>query len=323
MKTKSFLLLCGALGAALAVASLPAAEKSTPAPTAPTAPTATKKTMRVISVSHDDASAESAGAPQAFLGVETSRVDPALAAQLGLTRGLGLVVNTVIKDAAAAGVLERFDLLTKFEDQLLVSADQLGVLIRTNQPGDEVKLTYLRAGKEATAFVTLGKRPAPVRRLGAKPELHERLRELHGSLPSEVREHLRRIDPAAEGQHDFIWHAAEGAGDAPRAAAVLSRTGTANLVFTNEGGTVEITSVDGKRVAKVSDADGKVLFDGPLESNADREALPAAVQDRLRVLDEVETLEFAPAPDDVEVDVRVSTPTAAAPGAKPASGPVI
>ncbi|MFX3681283.1 MAG: hypothetical protein ACN6I3_00005, partial [bacterium] len=68
--------------------------------------------------------------PSTFLGVETTRVGSTLGAQLGLDRGIGLVVARVVPDTGAAAALEKHDLLLKFEDQLLVTPDQLGVLVK-------------------------------------------------------------------------------------------------------------------------------------------------------------------------------------------------
>jgi S1-C subfamily serine protease len=39
--------------------------------------------------------------PQPFLGVVTDPLEPALSAQLGLTNGLGLIVNHVLPDSPA------------------------------------------------------------------------------------------------------------------------------------------------------------------------------------------------------------------------------
>ena len=81
-----------------------------------------------------------------YLGVETSPTDPAIQAQLKLPRGAGLTVNFVAADSPAkqAGV-ERFDLITKVDDQVLYNPPQLQGLIRSKKAGDEVKLTVLRA----------------------------------------------------------------------------------------------------------------------------------------------------------------------------------
>ncbi|CAM5630022.1 hypothetical protein GCM10010329_21920 [Streptomyces spiroverticillatus] len=56
--------------------------------------------------------------------------------------------------AAAAG-LKPGDVITKFEDRVIDSGPTLISEIWTHKPGDKVKLTYTRGGKESTTEVTL------------------------------------------------------------------------------------------------------------------------------------------------------------------------
>ena len=97
----------------------------------------------------------------AFLGVETMPVDRTVAAQLGLPRDTGLVVRRVAEGSPAASLLQEHDILTKLDDQILIDMHQLSVLVRSHKAGDEVKLTYVRAGKEATTKAKLGEREVP------------------------------------------------------------------------------------------------------------------------------------------------------------------
>lgn len=98
----------------------------------------------------------------AFLGVSTEPVTQPTSAQLPITAGTGLLLTMVEKDSpAAAAGLKEMDVLAKIDDQLLINAPQLAVLIRTHKPGEEVKLTYVRGGKEMTAKVKLGDRKLP------------------------------------------------------------------------------------------------------------------------------------------------------------------
>src|ERR1043166_5888499 len=66
-----------------------------------------------------------------FLGVTTSPVSSTLTEQLGLQKGIGLVVTGVVSDSPAAGVLKAHDILLKLNDQLLIETHQLAVLVRS------------------------------------------------------------------------------------------------------------------------------------------------------------------------------------------------
>lgn len=97
----------------------------------------------------------------AFLGVAVSPAAPSLRAQLGIPEGTGLLVVHVEPDSAAVGKLEDYDVLTRFNDQVLVNQEQLTVLVASAGIGAEVKLTVIRKKSEQTVAVTLGQREVP------------------------------------------------------------------------------------------------------------------------------------------------------------------
>jgi S1-C subfamily serine protease len=83
--------------------------------------------------------------PVTYLGVETSQVPDVLSEQLGLAKGLGLVVDYVEPNspAASAGVQQN-DILKMLNDQILIEPSQLRRLLQTFPEGTEVTLTILR-----------------------------------------------------------------------------------------------------------------------------------------------------------------------------------
>ncbi len=86
-----------------------------------------------------------------YLGVSVSPASAALRYQIGLTPGFGLVVDSVepASPAEEAG-LKRFDILSKFDDQQLINADQFLVLVRSKSPGEALTLSVIREGKTVT-----------------------------------------------------------------------------------------------------------------------------------------------------------------------------
>ncbi len=91
-----------------------------------------------------------------FLGVETSELSNTTREQLDI-KGMGCVVENVINgtSAEAAGLMNG-DILIKYDDQRLVNSDQLGSLIRSQDPGDSITLQILRKGERLDLPVTLG-----------------------------------------------------------------------------------------------------------------------------------------------------------------------
>src|SRR5438477_1025110 len=102
--------------------------------------------------------------PAIFLGVETSQVPTVVSEQLGLAKGLGLVVEYVESNspAASAGVQQN-DILKMLNDQILIEPSQLRKLLQTFPEGTEVTLTILRKGKEQKLTIKLAKKEVPQR----------------------------------------------------------------------------------------------------------------------------------------------------------------
>jgi len=240
----------------------------------------------------DDMSAEAS----AFLGVETTKVGATLGKQLGLDRGIGLVVARVVPETGAADVLEKHDLLVKFEDQWLVSSDQLGVLIRSQEPGTEVNLTIVRDGTEKVVAVTLGERQVRRHASMALPA--------HGTMSREDLEVLiGKLKESGEG----LFLGSPGSGTA---SIHMMNLNSGTVVFTDDQGTVKLISKgDGKRLV-VTDREDNILFDGPVDSEAQREALSDEVKERLSKVENIRAMEMPDEDFEMEEDVRVLVPHA-------------
>jgi hypothetical protein len=242
-----------------------------------------------------------------YLGVMTGPVERTLSAQLGLPKDTGLVVGNVMKKSPADDLVKRDDVLTKFDDQILVDTHQLSVLVRAKKDGDEVKLTLFREGKELTVKVKLGTHEIPkgtnayffqnggpgsidlqgVMGPGGMPGL-ERLRELPGMGADDARDVLRMI----EHERGQIF-----AGPGVR---IINRRGKgstildlpkSNISYSDDEGSIDIKVDDGKRSLTVKNAKGDVAFQGPINTDDERKKLPPEVMKRLEKL-EKDTMSF-------------------------------
>src|SRR5881392_515891 len=100
--------------------------------------------------------------PTTFLGVETSQVPDVVSEQLGLVKGLGLVVEYVVPDSPAASAgIQQNDILKMLNDQILVEPSQLRKLLQTFADGTDVTLTILRKGQEQKVTVKVAKKEMP------------------------------------------------------------------------------------------------------------------------------------------------------------------
>ena len=266
----------------------------------------------------------------AYLGVETMPVDPTIAAQLGLPRGTGVVVRRVAEGSPAAGLLQEHDVLTKLDDQILVNMGQLSVLVRNHKIGDEVKLTYIRAGKETTAKAKLAEREVPkfaweggeggptMQFFGSHAPMGGGAMSFSSAVPA-VPGHALTLPPGGE-PHDVMrvingermnWFGAH-----PRVH-VLRRQGGAgatildlpagSFVFSDEEGAVEVNATEGKRELTVKDKAGKVTFQGPINTPEEHAKLPAEVRARIEAIGGAE---FGDEAEDLKVETKVIRPGA-------------
>lgn len=106
-----------------------------------------------------EAKAEAAGGGY-WIGVEAVPPEPALRAQLGLNKGEGLLVRSVVADspAAKAGVKE-FDVLVQAGDKRLNDIGDLTEVVQAAKD-QELELRLIRGGKPHTLKVTPSARPA-------------------------------------------------------------------------------------------------------------------------------------------------------------------
>jgi len=240
-----------------------------------------------------------------FLGVAISPANPALQAQLGLPRESGLVVDEVLPEspAAKAGV-KQYDILQKLNDQILFNGAQLSSLVHSFKAGAEVSLTLLREGKPTTVTVALGEHEEPVHPMGPMNRMFGPTGPMPGAMPLMQPYGAHPMDgrrmPAAGGAGDKdgdcdagCCPAAGGAG--PQAMpdhlqmhikpGHTSEAHTMQNMMTADGdGSLNLSVKDGDRHLVVKDKEGKVTFDGPVNTPEQRQALPPEVAAKLEKL---------------------------------------
>jgi S1-C subfamily serine protease len=114
----------------------------------------------------------------AYLGITGGTISPELAKAFNLPVKQGVLIQSVEKGGPSdkAGleggttpvtiegeeVMVGGDIIVEAEGKKITNMEQIIELVNQHKPGDEVTLKYLRDGKEKTATVTLGIRPAKV-----------------------------------------------------------------------------------------------------------------------------------------------------------------
>src|SRR6266853_407962 len=258
--------------------------------------------------------------PVTYLGVETSQVPDVVSEQLGLAKGLGLVVEYVEPNspAASAGVQQN-DILKMLNDQILIEPSQLRKLLQTFSEGTEVTLTILRKGQEQKITVKLAKKEMPQRHSlmpGGNHDLHwdfdetgdlgEQMQQLKEQLKEQLGDAQRgMIRGAVMKAHEAARRARDDARRAAREIRILSNDngalrgtkidlGKAQIVFCDGKGEMKLENLNGEKLLTAKDPQGKLFFSGPVETKEDLDKVPADLRERYERLEQNDLPAVAP-----------------------------
>lgn len=200
-----------------------------------------------------------------YLGVTVEPLGETLRAQLDLPEGVGLSVAYVVEGSPAdrAG-LRRHDVVSRLDEQLLVSTYQMKVLVRVFGPGAEAEFEVIRRGKKRRLPVTIGGREVSAEA--------SRLRPPEVSYANAMNQQLAaRVD------------AARAIGDRDSAVTISSR----QMSFTDGEHKLIVREDSQGRYLRAINRAGEVLFDGYLRE-ASGEDLAPALQQKLERLEAIQ-----------------------------------
>jgi hypothetical protein len=229
------------------------------------------------------------------LGVNSSPTSAAIREQLKLPRGVGLVVESVEKDspAEAAGV-KRHDILEKLDDQILVNPQQMNALVRAKKAGDEVTLSLLRQGERTTVKAKLAEMNVAVNgdvgtaiMLAGNGLVLNRPVPMAGNFPNPAA--ADEMNAAMNG----VWTArVAGAPPMPAKMFVQNINGKQTTQWSDADHDLTLERENGKtmRLKAVERGTGKVLFEGAVDTDEQRKAIPP------ELLKKVESAEASAAP---------------------------
>lgn len=220
------------------------------------------------------------------LGATFAPVPDAVREQIDLPDGVGLLVDAIEPESAAAAAgLRRFDILTRFNDQIVCNADQLATLIKLRKPGP-VPMTILRGGKERKLQVILPQAdPADEREpLAEAPGFPPGFAPGAGNLPGDLQKQM--ADLARQLQKQPFG---AGTGRSRTTRMSVSPQGNERIDTDSDGTTtIELRQSAGKFSVEIRGADGAKIHSGRLDTDADRRRVPEAYRDRIdRLLEEL------------------------------------
>lgn len=261
----------------------------------------------------------------AWLGISTDEACDAIASQLGLKSGEGLVVIYVEPNSPAAKAgLQKFDVLVEMGDQVLVHPLQLRKLVRRQSIGDTIKLNFYRGGKKQSATASLSKTmdhtdasDEILRKIPFQLSEERAAKELHGQMsgPHEALSHAGykkgsanvdlqwNMEAARKALHEALMRNGNltwvvGPGVTNLEALTLEglnvSKGTTFTVKKNANSAKSIAKADEtgtyvivanpKRRLTVHDNDGKLIFDGEIETDEQQQKVPTEIWSKAKAM---------------------------------------
>jgi len=219
----------------------------------------------------------------AWLGIKTMEIAPELASQLELEGGA--VIEMVLPDSPAekAG-LKDYDIITAVGKTPIGTPGELSAAIRSMSPGSAVGISVIRKSVPTNLVATLGTRPE-MPQVDAEDTPGFDFGADFGGDADEIRERIERI------QQEMLkgMKLRLDGTDLPNLGkgADIVRMSSKTTSFSDGDGSITITMKNGATHIEAKDAEGKLLYKGPAETEDDRKQLPPKVLEKLERFEEM------------------------------------
>ena len=219
-----------------------------------------------------------AEAKPAWLGILTAPLPPLVSEHVGLEKGQGTLVEAVVAGSPAehGGLLKR-DIITHVDGEVLAGVKALRRLIISKVSGDTLLLNIRRDHKSVQARIKLADRPRRMALSGRRPEKSV-LRVI--PLENEINDAMEPFDRGVSQKIETLVEREQQM--ATSSEQTMSQR--VQVSVDDASGKVEVLIVDGVTTAKVWDAEGKVIFDGPYQTDEDMAAAPEEARERINAV---------------------------------------
>lgn len=235
---------------------------------------------------------------KAYLGVMAVEVDDALALHLNLDKKKSFIIKRVVKDtpASVAG-LEMHDIILKVNNEEVDSSQPLASALKDFKPEDKVNLEIIRAGKVMALDVTLGESAPKLSLADMKDRIKLIVPNQNGNPDIKIhilenmekmKEFQKQIQESFNnrngGLNEEIQKALEQIANANKDLNHFQLNSSMSTVMSTSDGdhNVTVTIKDGNKSAVVRDSSGKIIFEGDINTDAELEAIPAEIREKIK-----------------------------------------
>ena len=235
---------------------------------------------------------------KAYLGVMAVEVDDALASHLNLDKKKSFIIKRVVKDtpASVAG-LEMHDIILKVNNEEVDSSQPLASALKDFKPEDKVNLEIIRAGKVMALDVTLGESAPKLSLADMKDRIKLIVPNQNGNPDIKIhilenmekmKEFQKQIQESFNnrngGLNEEIQKALEQIANANKDLNHFQLNSSMSTVMSTSDAdhNVTVTIKDGNKSAVVRDSSGKIIFEGDINTDAELEAIPAEIREKIK-----------------------------------------
>ena len=218
-----------------------------------------------------------------FLGVKTEQLSEALAAQLNIKHGI--VIQEVVEGTPAAKAgLKKFDVIKSIDGKGLDHNIELVEAVQKKKEGDKVSLEIVRAGKTQKMDIVLGGAPKAMKDV---PDFED---DGFPAIPKDmlkgnpnakqIQDMIKRIQKDMKKMQGRLQIMPPAAGGNLR---MQIRGGFNSSITMNDGEhNITVKTNDKGKTAKVTDKEGNVIYEGPINTDEEMKRVPADVRAKLK-----------------------------------------
>lgn len=217
----------------------------------------------------------------AWIGVLTVPLPELVSEHVGLNEGEGVMVEAVLAGSPAekAGIMKR-DILTHADTDVIEGGRALSKLVASKKSGDTIVLNVRRKNESMQVQVELAAKPKRIALSGQEPEPAARF-PLGGNA---IDQRLARVFGQMEEMDQGLAEALEA--QAGAIARITASPGNGahqrmEISLADKEGRLSVSTLDGKTKVKLWDSEGEVLFEGPYNTEEEKEAVPEKLRKRV------------------------------------------
>ncbi|MGB6223346.1 S1C family serine protease [Haloferula sp.] len=243
-------------------------------------------------------------AARPYIGVILDPVPELVSAHLKLAEGEGLVIGDMVSGGPAetAGLVVN-DIITRVDGVSVGSSEEVRRLVEKHAIGDQVSLEVIHNGERQNLLVTLGAAPdleSGIPQAGLSFDGAGDLEGFLGNLPEKhadlmrqaMEQRLQALGQFGGGstmpdnwQRDLLKKMERGMKGGGNGLDFGEFKAEATARLFDEEGSIEVKGVDGQKDVRVFDKAGKLVWEGPYDTEEDKAAVPPAIRERIDRVD--------------------------------------